>query len=841
MKFLSTILCLFILSLGTFQAQGQKIPIVPKPDWVKTYTADLAWENTQKEITGAYYYLLSDKQINIPLETRYFQFATKILNTEGIQEQSDISILYDPNFQKLHLHELSVYRAGKKINKLKDHEIRVLQRERGNERFLYDGSLEAVVNLRDIRVGDIIVYSYSRMGFNPVYDGHASSELYLDFTVPILELKTRLISREDRPLSFTYSGKKQTPIINEIKGGKEYLWSESQVDAFLYDKNVPKWFDPYRRVGYSDYTSWKEVVDDVAPLYQVNEPSLTSLKPKLAQIFTDNEPAVVLNQAIRFVQDDIRYLGFEDGINAFKPHPAEQVLDQRFGDCKDKSFLLCAILNAYDIEAYPVLVNTEKQEHISAELPGLGVFDHCVAQINFEDRTFYIDPTINYQGGKASSIHFPDYGKGLVIKEGNTQLTSISKSTRRETQIFQQLIIPNSRDSVTFLSKSIYYDAEADRKRSYFATTSLEEINKGYLDYYSAEYPGIVSTQQIKTTDNRDSSNQFIVEEFYLVPNTSQTSKEKSQQIDFEFYPLDFEGFLFHPKSAARTMPYATPLHADYSYNIRLCFPGTASGYEGRKSFINEAYRYDFQSVIIDDTISITYEYKTYKDHIQKDKVDDFLEEHQEMREYYLSYTATYNPSKRLQITLSQTGALILIALMLLGAMLSYKLYYAYDIMPTYALRRDRPIKGMLWLMGGTLGLIPLLWLFSLPLEGHYLNAYVWDILDITPHIHAGKIKALLGFQMIYEGLRVGCVAMLLVTFLKKRTVFPKLVLPFLYVNTVYTILTPLIMSLWVKDFLDLVPSAGNTLLLLVLSVISILYLRNSNSIDQTFIHTLKA
>ena len=54
------------------------------------------------------------------------------------------------------------------------------------------------------------------------------------------------------------------------------------------------------------------------------------------------------------MQDEVRYLGLENGISAYKPSSPNKVYNQRFGDCKDKSLLLVTMLNQMNIEAYPV-------------------------------------------------------------------------------------------------------------------------------------------------------------------------------------------------------------------------------------------------------------------------------------------------------------------------------------------------------------------------------------------------------------------------------------------------------------------------------------------------------
>jgi transglutaminase-like putative cysteine protease len=84
----------------------------------------------------------------------------------------------------------------------------------------------------------------------------------------------------------------------------------------------------------------------------------------IASTFKAADDEEYILEAIRFVQDEVRYLGVETGINTHKPYPPSQILAQRFGDCKDKSLLLTTLLQARNIEAYPVLVNTSLKQSL---------------------------------------------------------------------------------------------------------------------------------------------------------------------------------------------------------------------------------------------------------------------------------------------------------------------------------------------------------------------------------------------------------------------------------------------------------------------------------------------
>jgi len=52
-----------------------------------------------------------------------------------------------------------------------------------------------------------------------------------------------------------------------------------------------------------------------------------------------------------FVSARIHYVALSFGIGRYRPHPAEEVLDNEYGDCKDKHTLLAALLKAAGYDA----------------------------------------------------------------------------------------------------------------------------------------------------------------------------------------------------------------------------------------------------------------------------------------------------------------------------------------------------------------------------------------------------------------------------------------------------------------------------------------------------------
>jgi transglutaminase-like putative cysteine protease len=111
---------------------------------------------------------------------------------------------------------------------------------------------------------------------------------------------------------------------------------------------------PYQNLFVTDFKTWDAVVDWALNIYEDNVVLSKKLKAKIEYIKNSSKyEGERITATLKFVQDEIRYLSLESGIGAYKPFSPNKVLQQRFGECKDKSWLMVAMLRNMGIKAYP--------------------------------------------------------------------------------------------------------------------------------------------------------------------------------------------------------------------------------------------------------------------------------------------------------------------------------------------------------------------------------------------------------------------------------------------------------------------------------------------------------
>lgn len=608
------------------------------PSWI----SPVQYEEAEAIPGNEYQYFLIDSQDNIPKHAIYRHYATKILNAEGLQSMSNISVDFDPSYQALAFHQIQLIREGVAIDKLAASDIQVLQRETNLERGLYDGSLTALIHLADVREGDVIEYAYSIEGFNPILGNHFSSTLYHQFIIPVNRVFNRIITDPNNDITYKLFEGAQKPIKRTHNKLTEYTWDLDASSPILYDPNVPSWFNPQIRVSVTTFRNWESVLEWALPLFTIADTENPQLLPNSDSTLTKEQRIVSL---IRMVQDKVRYLGFEDGISAYKPHSPKQVYEQRYGDCKDKSLLLVNLLREEGISAFPVLVHSRLEKETQNCLPSNLAFDHCIVSLEFQGKMYFIDPTISNQGGGIDNIYCPDYSYGLLIKPGQTGLTVIPPSEKANIHILETFTIDSVGGKAGLVIETTYSGRKADFTRSEFSTNSRESIQKKYLNFYSNLYPSISQTKDIIFLDeDRNQSNQVILKEFYEIAEYWQENQEEEDGLYCEVYPIVLEAEISYPNSAARDMPYYLGPPYSFSQIIQVNLPERWQINPQEVEINENGFQYKNMIRYSNNQVTIMHNYDLAKSYISGTSVKQFLQEHEKVQNnlsYYLTYGAS--------------------------------------------------------------------------------------------------------------------------------------------------------------------------------------------------------
>lgn len=181
------------------------------------------------------------------------------------------------------------------------------------------------------------------------------------------------------------------PQIREENGRKVYFWKTSQLkptSAKQDQTTKPKLPD----VQFTTFKTWADVGRWYGQLVAERAIVTPTIQAKAAEptkglTSTDQKEKAIY----RYVSTQFRYISLSFGIGRYQPHFAEDVLSNKYGDCKDKHTLFAALLKAAGIEAWPVLIGDGVK--LDPDVPSPAPFNHVITVLPDAKGLTWLDTT----------------------------------------------------------------------------------------------------------------------------------------------------------------------------------------------------------------------------------------------------------------------------------------------------------------------------------------------------------------------------------------------------------------------------------------------------------------
>lgn len=781
-----------LLLAAALSAHAADYLVAPPPAWANAISPDrLAAEAPLDTISGGAYYLLSDQQVRLSPSgaVRYRHIAQQAITEKGIDAVAHVEVRFDPSWSHLTLHSIDIVRAGRIIPKLADAKVQMLQREEALEYRIFDGSKTANVFLDDVRVGDIVSYSYSIEGSNPVFAGREFGSALLQYADPLARLRLRLLTPVQRPVAITLRNTEQQASEREDGGYKIREWNATALVPLREEKDVPGWYDRRPTVQWSEYADWGAVAAWAAPRYRVPThpaPPLQAEIDRIAAAHADAEGRLLA--ALRFVQEQIRYLGVEVGAGSHAPNAPDRVLARRFGDCKDKALLTVTLLAGLGIDARVALVDTDAERGVAQMQPSPGAFDHVVVRARLGGHDYWIDPTRSPQNGDLAHLTRADYGMALVVDPATRELASMNDPSAPASSKQVRVLMDSSAGfdrPMQYTITTLFEGNRADATRWMLATTGMEKTQQQYLNFYARYYPGITTSRPLEVTEDAV-ANRVTTVEHYLVPDFWGQADSDKRQADL--YAPDVDEVLSAPSEVARHSPLQVAHPIVVQQRTEVLLPETWS--IKTESFVveNPAFRFErkktggeVKKLVLEDR------YESRTDEVAAADVARYAADLDRARDatgYQLTWTpaAEATQGSALERFNWPIAAIALLMVLVWGA-LALAIYRRDPAQPSLPIDPSlRGIRG--WLFLPALGAIvsPLRIARDMYSMFGAFSVDVWAQHTIhgSESFHPMWAPLLLGELVLNLGLLVFSL-LLVVMFFQKRRAVPKLYVAFLF------------------------------------------------------------
>lgn len=594
-----------VLSFILFLALGlpvlaQGIERADEPDWVDDLSLPRIDPALRAEALDGVFYQVSDHQIRWDGAEKqsYGRTVMEVTDRAGLEQAASLSFDFDPAFDRLILTRLVRIRDGVATDLRDTLREDVFRRETRLEEGIIDGTLTAVIQIPDLRVGDVVDYASIRVTKPIVPEGERSGYSTLEWGVPVGVSRTVLYWPQDWPLMLGAVPERVTYRAGRAVGGVvRHEWRREGHVPPRSEDDVPVEADPTAYVRYSDQADWSALAGALTPYYSADYPLTPEWEAKLAVLqaahFSDEDRAIA---ALRLVQDEVRYVSLSVGAGGYFARLPEEVIRSGFGDCKDKSLLLRVLLGRMGITAQVALTNFDAGHGLPDEVPMLGAFDHMIVRIQSGGSTVWVDPTASHQGGGFATGMPPDYGWGLPLTGAGQRALEpipVTPNTAWSNAMVERFQFTPL--GVFFEVTTEFGGGAADSARQRWATTPVSQITADYLEYYQRRYPGLTLLEPAQMNDVRQ-INRVTVEERYFLPVMALS--ENGLREDFAFASENFTAHLPERMAGARTLPLYTGGVAEFRHRVEVRSAPIEFIAPDEVQLVNSAFDFSFQAEV---------------------------------------------------------------------------------------------------------------------------------------------------------------------------------------------------------------------------------------------------
>ena len=365
--------------------------------------------------------------------------VVKILTERGVQNYDDIAIPHTPKAQYITVNVARTIKPDGSVIEPPEEAFNDVTPPGLLSYNLYSDSMWRVISMPALKPGVCIEYQVTLEDAGAESVGSTSwfwGGYNFQSTDPTLQSAYALRVPKGTDFKWKSIHCQLNPQILHEEETSTYLWTYGETPALKSEYNMPATNDIVPRLSYSSVESWEAVYNwykDIAKdRYTVDQAVEEMVKELTADLLTEDDK---IRAIYHFVASQIRYVGIELGQGAYQPTPADQVLSVRYGDCKDKTTLMIAMLDLVGIEAFPVMLNPAPYQRLDLELPSLGQFSHLIGAVPRDGGNYiWLDPT-------ADTCSYDDLParnrgrKGFVIQSERGEFVEIPISTPGSNQL----------------------------------------------------------------------------------------------------------------------------------------------------------------------------------------------------------------------------------------------------------------------------------------------------------------------------------------------------------------------------------------------------------------------
>lgn len=368
--------------------------------------------------------------------------AMRIESPQAVQRFGQLALSFSGSLQQLDVLEAYVVGKDGKRTDVTTDRIMVQQTPQSAGAPMFDDGKVKVVVFPGVEVGSVLHLHTLKTQLKPLFPGHFSM---VETVTGIFNVDSEVITvRAPAELKLYVDAVNLAggSIEPDESGMQRWRWEVKGQKALPIEGGSVAFQDASPRVAVTTISSNQAAADAyrerALPQTKVT-PDIQTLADKITHGLTDRREQA---EAIyRWVSANVRYVAIFLDVGGVVPHAASDIAAARYGDCKDHTTVMGALLSAKGISSSPVLVNADMRFWKPAVAVTPGVFNHVILRVPEFD--VYLDSTAGLApfGTLAMTLR----GKPALVVDGGgkaeTVTLPLSTSAKDQVHVAMNLIL----------------------------------------------------------------------------------------------------------------------------------------------------------------------------------------------------------------------------------------------------------------------------------------------------------------------------------------------------------------------------------------------------------------
>src|SRR5882762_2285975 len=370
--FVGALACSIVCSI-IWMMSADAVAQAPGPSNQKTSNAN---SNSSSEEAAVFERILNRVHFeNDGTEVSETEAVVRIQSQAGVEEFGQLVFGYSSATEKLEVEYVRVRKPDGQVVVTPESTAQDFAPDVLKEAPMYSDYRQRHISVAALQPGDTLEYRTVIRILTPLAAGNFWYEYTFPKGVVVNEDRLEIDIPKSREVKLKTPTRK--PEIQETGDRRIYTWVMKGIQPDRDKEKDEAEEDSGPDVQLTTFTDWKQVAQWYAKLQGERMTVDDSVRKKAQEITkgadTSTEKARLLYD---FVARNVRYVSISLGVGRYQPHAASDVLQNGYGDCKDKHTLFSALLRAEGIQSYPVMIHSTRK--LDADVPSPAQFDHVI-------------------------------------------------------------------------------------------------------------------------------------------------------------------------------------------------------------------------------------------------------------------------------------------------------------------------------------------------------------------------------------------------------------------------------------------------------------------------------